>query len=161
MAHFEFGQGNQWWRQRSKHGRDTLFATPQLLLEAAMEYFVNTDGRKWYKREAIKSGLQAGQVIEIEMDTPYTWSGLCLYLQCGQEYFRSFRKNKERCTPDFLRVIAVIDEIIETQLLEGASVGSFNANIISRKLGLADKLETKNTTIIVEQPDAKEDDDDE
>ena len=30
---------NQFWKQRSKHGRDMLFASPTLLWEAACEYF--------------------------------------------------------------------------------------------------------------------------
>ena len=31
--------GNEGWRNRSKHGRDTLFAFPPLMWEAACEYF--------------------------------------------------------------------------------------------------------------------------
>ena len=32
-------KGNQFWKLRSKHGRDKLFTTPELLWEAACEYF--------------------------------------------------------------------------------------------------------------------------
>lgn len=31
--------GNQFWKRRSKHGRDKLFKTPDVLWEAACEYF--------------------------------------------------------------------------------------------------------------------------
>ena len=37
------------------------------------------------------------------------------------------------------------EETIETQQFEGACVGAFNANIIARKLGLADKQEVDHT----------------
>ena len=39
-------------------------------------------------------------------------------------------------------IIARIESVIETQQLEGATVGAFNANIIARKLGLAEKQES-------------------
>ncbi len=41
--------------------------------------------------------------------------------------------------PAFFEVITRADQIIDQHQFEGASVGAFNANIIARKLGLADK----------------------
>ncbi len=32
-------KNNKFWMLRSRHGRDTLFASPELLWEAATEYF--------------------------------------------------------------------------------------------------------------------------
>ena len=32
-------KNNQFWKLRSKHGRDTLFSSPELLWSAAYEYF--------------------------------------------------------------------------------------------------------------------------
>ena len=40
-------KGNQFWKLRSKHGRDKLFATPDLLWEAACEYFAYCDKHPW------------------------------------------------------------------------------------------------------------------
>jgi hypothetical protein len=131
-------RGNKFWKLRSKHGRDTLFATPDMLWEAACEYFTWCDKNPWKKQEAIKSGDNAGTLISVPTQRPYTMSGLCIYLDCNQAYFRQF---KERCGEDFSTVITRIEEIIETQQFEGAAVGAFNANIIARKLGLADKKE--------------------
>ena len=31
--------GNEFWKLRSKHGRDKLFQSPELLWDAAEEYF--------------------------------------------------------------------------------------------------------------------------
>jgi len=31
--------GNEFWKARSKHGRDKIFTTPEILWEAACEYF--------------------------------------------------------------------------------------------------------------------------
>lgn len=126
--------GNKFWQQRSKHGRDKLFESPELLWEAASEYFTNTDNRKWVKKDWV--GKDAYQV-ERETETPYTYSGLCLYLGTNRGYFSDF---KQTCSKDFSEVIMRIEEIMYTQKFEGASVGAFNANIISRELGLADKM---------------------
>jgi len=129
---------NQFWKLRSKHGRDTLFTTPDLLWEAACEYFEWCDKKPWNKNEAVKSGDKSGSIITVPTQRPYSLSGLCLYLGCNQAYFRQFN---ERCGEDFSTIITRIEEIIETQQFEGAVVGAFNANIIARKLGLADKKE--------------------
>lgn len=47
-------KGNKFWMLRSKHGRDKLFATPELLWEAACEYFQWCDENPWTTRKAIQ-----------------------------------------------------------------------------------------------------------
>lgn len=135
-------KNNQFWKLRSKHGRNLLFATPGLLWEAACEYFQWCDKHPWQKKEAIKSGKSTGEIIDVPTSRPYTLSGLCYYLGCTETYFRQFNTEDHK---DFSSVISSIEQVIETQQLEGAIVGAFNANIISRKLGLADKQEVNNT----------------
>lgn len=132
-------KGNQFWKLRSKHGRDLLFATPQLLWDAATEYFEYTDTRKWVKKDWVgKDALE----VERETDTPYTLTGLFLYLDCNVQYFKDFKErikeSEDELDKDFSTVISRIEQIIYTQKFEGAAVGAFNANIISRDLGLKD-----------------------
>jgi len=128
-------QGNQWWRLRAKHGRDKLFATPDLLWDAAVEYFEHTDKRKWKKKDWVgKDALE----VERESDTPYTISGLCLYLGVDRTFWNQFRAaNHDGFSP----IIQAIENIIYTQKFEGASVGAFNANIIARDLGLKEQAD--------------------
>jgi len=128
-------KGNQFWMLRSKHGRDKLFASPELLWKAAQEYFKHTDKRKWVKKDWVgKDALK----VERETETPYTISGMCLYFDCSREWWNEFKNSKHE---DFIQVITRIEQIIYTQKFEGAVVGAFNANIISRDLGLIDKSE--------------------
>lgn len=129
--------GNQWWRLRSKHGRDKLFETPELLWEAAVEYFTETDKRKWIRKDWV--GKDAMEV-ERECETPYTISGLCLYLDCSRDWFYKF---KESANKDFLYIITRIEQIMFSQKFEGAAVGAFKENLIARELGLAEKSENK------------------
>lgn len=146
--------GNQFWKLRSKHGRDKLFATPELLWEAACEYFEWCDRNPWLKKEAIKSGDLAGTVMDVPTERPYTITGLCIYLGVSSIYFIDFKNgliddlnndpNADTAKiKEYSRVIATIEEVIYTQKFEGAAVGAFNANIISRDLGLAEKKETE------------------
>lgn len=133
---------NQFWKLRSKHGRDKLFATPELMWEAATEYFEWVDSHKWEKTETTvkPNGID---VKTIPTERPYTITGLCIYLGCNSQYFKTFKAQLPKDEQDFNTIITRIEEIIYTQKFEGAAVGAFNANIIARDLGLSDKNETK------------------
>ncbi|WP_347174524.1 hypothetical protein [Parabacteroides goldsteinii] len=41
-------KNNQFWKLRSKHGRDILFSSPEFLWSAACEYFDWCDENPWY-----------------------------------------------------------------------------------------------------------------
>jgi hypothetical protein len=132
--------GNQFWKNRSKHGRDKLFESAKLLQAEAYKYFNWCDLHPWWKNEPIKSGERAGKVMKVAIARPYTLTGLCIYLNASANFWKEFRKNK-KLTEDFLVVIEDIEQVIYTQKFEGAAVGAFNANIISRDLGLIEKSE--------------------
>lgn len=135
-------KGNQFWKLRSKHGRDKLFESPDLLWESACEYFEWCDENPFIQIDF--KGKDAYKV-EIPRMRPYTIQGLCLYLDCNTVYFNHFEeslKSKDnKVDKGFSKVITRIRETIYQQKFEGASVGFFNANIIARDLGLADKKE--------------------
>lgn len=139
-------KGNKWWMNRAKHGRDRIFATPADLWEAACQYFIFTDQRKWNRVDYKGKNTER---IEIPTDTPYTITGLCLFLGVSKAFFRQFRascaQNPNPLMNDFSSVIEAIDNIIYTQKFEGAATGAFNANIISRDLGLIDKQSVEAT----------------
>lgn len=131
-------KGNQFWKQRSKHGRDKLFTDASLLWESACEYFEWCDKNPWISEKTKFKPISGEEIEKTPTARPYSMSGLCIYLGCGQGYFYEFKKN---CSKDLSDIITRIEEVIETQQFEGATVGAFNANIIARKLGLADKKE--------------------
>lgn len=136
--------GNQFWKLRSKHGRDKLFKTPDLLWEAACEYFQWCDENplKEEKLFSYQGIITSGDADKMRA---YTMSGLCLYLDCSESYFRSFKSTATEKEKDFLTVISKIERTIYTQKFTGAAADLLNANIIARDLGLTDKVENKNT----------------
>lgn len=125
-------KGNQFWKLRSKHGRDKLFATPELLWEAACEYF------QWCEENPLIEidfkGKDADRV-EIPKMRAFTLHGLCIYLDVSTGYFREFKKD---CTKDFVLVVTRIEEVIYEQKFTGSAAGFLNPNIIARDLGLKD-----------------------
>lgn len=155
-------KGNEFWKMRTKTGRNRLFAEPEALWEAACEYFQWCDEHPWTTRKATQKNVPVKVVkdkeivIENQQQTqqevtptsrPYSLMGMCVYLGASTNWWNEFRSaciNKR--DKDFLEVIARVEETIKTQQFEGACVGAFNANIIARTLGLADKQEVDHTT---------------
>lgn len=140
--------GNQFWKLRSKHGRDKLFGTPELMWEAACEYFESIDSDPYTKVEAktVNIGDYQSEIAlaKLPVMKPYTLQGLCRYLNCNTVYFNQFKENLKQTDPDyegFSQVLTRIREVIYEQKFSGAASGFFNANIIARDLGLSDKKE--------------------
>lgn len=131
--------GNQFWKQRSKHGRGKSFESPEALWESACEYFQWCEDNPWTKKDWVGKD---GDEVQRETPRPLTLSGLSLFLDCSEQTLRNY--GKEDTYKDFFEVITRIEQTIRTQKFEGAAVGVFNASIIARDLGLTDKVESKN-----------------
>jgi len=125
--------GNQFWKQRTKHGRDELFSTPEILWEACTEYLEWVDNNPLMASEVVKfQGV--GTLTDVPKMRAMTLSGLCLYLDIDEGTWRNY-SSKE----DFFSVTSRVNKIIRTQKFEGAAADLLNANIIARDLGLRDK----------------------
>lgn len=141
-------KGNQFWKLRTKHGRASLFSSAEILMGEIQKYFDWCDSHPFYKITPMSVGQGAGlgsviELVKTPIRRPYTWEGLCIYLNVGVGYFRQFKTQKE-CSPDISALIDLVGKMIHQQQFSGASIGEFNANIISRYLGLADKQINEN-----------------
>lgn len=132
-------QGNQFWKLRSKHGRDLIFSSPAVLWEACVEYFEATDQRVWVKKDWV--GKDA---VEVERKTiaPYTLSGLFVFLDIVPQTWKEYRERE-----GFSEITTRVEQIMFTQKFEGAAVGAFNASIIARDLSLKDNMEVKSENV--------------
>jgi hypothetical protein len=139
-------QGNRWWQLRSRHGRQKLFESPELLREAANEYFAWCEDNPLLETKAF---AHEGYVSnhEIPKKRVYQLVGFLRYVGASERYLHSFEKNiRDSNDPQlegFLEVLEYIRTCIHEQKFEGAASGFFNANLISRDLGLVDKRETE------------------
>ena len=132
---------NQFWKARSKHGRDKIFKTPEAMLEAAFDYF------EWVEANPLtKPIIYQGEISDKpeKLMRAMTIKGLCIFWGVNTFYLNDFVSNldlEKKVDKDFSQVVNTIKEIIETQKFEGASAGLLNPNIIARDLGLTDKKE--------------------
>lgn len=166
----KFIKENQFWLKRTKHGREKIFATPEILWDAICEYFrwVSDNPYQFTEQKRIgarkKKGRPAHPLQEIPHPRPFTMGGLCIFLDVTKTYFTDFRQanektiNSETATEeakklarDFSSVIAMSENVVTEQKFGGASVGIFNAQLISRDLGLIDRRELEHKGI----PDIK------
>jgi len=137
-----FKTGNQFWKARSTNGREKLFETPELLWDAACEYFTWCDENPLYESKAFAFQGDISLATLPKMRA-YTLDGLCLFLDCSPNYFRAF-KSQERIDKEiYVQVIERIERTIYNQKFTGAAADLLNPNIIARDLGLADKSEVK------------------
>jgi hypothetical protein len=128
--------GNEFWKLRSKHGRDKIFADPQAMWEAACDYF------QWCVDNPITQQNWVGKdgdEVERKLTRPFTLTALAVYFECDEQTLKNYGTKEEH--KDFFGVYTRISQIVRTQKFEGAAVGLFNANIIARDLGLSEKSE--------------------
>ena len=123
-------KGNSFWKLRSKHGRDKLFSSPDLLWDAACEYF------QWVEENPLleEKGFAFQGIVTKEKFSKMramTMSQLCFYLNCDESYFRVFKSTATKSDKDFLTVIHDIEQTIYNQKFQGASADLLNANIIA------------------------------
>lgn len=137
-------KGNQFWKLRSKHGRDKLFESPQLMWDAACEYFEWCEQNPLMMSEAkvVSGGKGEGSTIEI-IEVPkmraMTLEGLCRYLNCNTQYFKTFKAQLTEGEKDFNTVISEIEAVMFDQKFSGAAAGFLKENLIARHLGIQDK----------------------
>lgn len=148
--------GNEFWKLRSKHGRDKLFKTPKLLWKACEEYFQWCVNNPLIELEQTKNPGRPAKNGDGELEWPsptielpkmraFTIQGLCLYLNTNSQWFTEFERNikqkKTRQAKEFSVVCLRVREIIYNQKFTGAAAGFLNPVIIARDLGLRDKQE--------------------
>jgi hypothetical protein len=142
-------KNNQFWKLRSKHGRDKIFATPKLLWEAACEYFEWCEKNPLIEIDFKGSGARK---VNIPHMRPFTIQGLCLYVDCGVDFFRNFKNDLPEKDKDFLPIIEAIEQTIYNQKFSGAAAGFLNPNIIARDLGLKDSIDHTTKGDKIQQP---------
>lgn len=126
-------KGNQFWKLRSSHGRKPKFSNPEDLESACYAYFEQVEANPIMVETSTKNGI-----VKLARQRPFTVAGLCVFLDISEDTWANYKKDK-----DLIGVTTRIDQVMRSQKFEGASAGIFNANIIARDLGLADKQEVK------------------
>lgn len=130
--------GNQFWKLRSKHGRDAIFSTPDQLWEAACEYFETIENCK----EVVEVPHVKTGTVKVSHKQPFLKGDFALFVGFSRwEDIKGYQEKK-----DFAEIVTRIEQIIYSQKFRGAAIGIFNNNIIARDLGLKEQQEMDLTT---------------
>lgn len=146
-------KGNEYYKLRSKDGRDRIFKTPQDLLNACNEYFEWCLNNPLYESQVVKLAQpvinkktgekEFYQLAQVPHLRPFTLQGLCNYIDIAKKTFDAYGELKGFCT-----IVTRVRQIVYNQKFEGAASGFLKESIITRDLGLAEKLENKNNHIV-------------
>lgn len=130
--------GNEYWKLRSKDGRDRIFESPTDLLNACNEYFdfVQNNPLKEtvVQKRKISRDEENIELVEVPKMRPMTIQGICNFLDIAVRTWGTYREKE-----DFLPIITRAEQIIYNQKFEGAASGFLNPNIIARDLGLKEQ----------------------
>lgn len=144
-------KGNRFWEARSSHGRKPIFANPEQLWDACIQYFTWVEDNPLQEEKATQ--FQGAFVKDtVNKMRAMTIGGMCLFLGICEDTWDNYRKQD-----DFLGVTKQAEQVIRNQKFTGASADLLNANIIARDLGLVDKKEHDNkgtVTVVMTDKDA-------
>jgi hypothetical protein len=131
--------GNQFWKARTRHGRDKIFASADLLWEACCEYFQWVEDNPLWESKLFSYQGEISEGVAPKMRA-MTIDGLCLFLDIDVKTWANWRAQE-----DFFPVVTRAESVIRSQKFAGAAADLLNANIIARDLGLADKQDLTST----------------
>lgn len=135
-------------------GRPRKFRKPKDL-ETAFVYYLEERKERGVTWKETENGITGETIIDKEKikrkSYPISIRDFCVYLGVSRNWWNEL-------PPEFLGVKNKISDYIENHQLNGSLVGEFNANIVSRLLGLTDRIEHtgQTTTIIVNSEEEKQ-----
>lgn len=151
MSSNENNHKPDYWQSRKKLGRPKKIKSPKYLWELACDYFSHVSNNPIVVSFTVNVGEMVGKSFPSTRIRPFTWHGFEDYLFERGVIVRldDYKSNKGGAYAEFSDIITRVGNIIYSQKFEGAAVGLFKENLISRELGLVDKSSTE---LRVEQP---------
>ena len=102
-------------------GRPPIFETEQELADKFAAYKEWVKNNPIAKPELIKSGLLAGEVIQVKIPRPLSIAGFCVFAKIGRTTYYDMQKARK-----FPNTIAQIDDECFVQQSSCAQVGLYN-----------------------------------
>jgi hypothetical protein len=116
--------------------------TPEMLWELFKAYVQFEIDNPMYKVEYVG---REGKVVRTPLETPITFEGFECYLQDQDivDHLSNYSANTNGAYDSYLTIITRIRQNCFVHNFKGAAIGIFSPNLIARKLGLIEKVETK------------------
>lgn len=119
---------------------------PDTLLTVFLEYLTLMQSGVWKKSEVLKSGDNAGRIVTVPVTPPLTYQTFALFSGLTKDHLKDLASDE-----NLSETVTLIMSAIEGHQLEGAAIGAFNAGLIQRLQGLADKQDDEALTGAVKQ----------
>lgn len=136
----KFAKGNDLWMVAGKGGREKAFESPEALWKAYVEYSDWNEANPWQEAKLVP-GKNGHELKDVPLKRVKTVTAFCEYVGVTSSYFRAFKSQERKDKDAFITVINAIEDSITNQKFSGAVSGFFNASIISRDLGMVEKIE--------------------
>lgn len=150
----KFVKGNQLWQTVVlKRGVRPIITDAFDLWEKAIAYFNWCDNNPLSKSELVKHQGDAEE-FSVTLGRPYSMDALTIFIGVSGAYFRGRKAtltDKEADNTatteelELLDTIHLIESVVRNQRFDGAAVGIFKENLISRVDGYADNINQNNT----------------
>ena len=129
---------DHFWTAAPRGGRPHKFNSPLHIAQLATEYF------EWVESHPLKKEIvqfyMGEEVRAIQYARrPMTLEGLYLFIGCPYATWRAYRNGHNG--PEWMQIIRAVEDAVRQQKLEGALTGFFNAPLVGRLLGIAEKTE--------------------
>lgn len=115
-------------------GRPRKIESPERLEEFFIEYKVWASQNPWIKKDFIKSGEFAGQIVDLPTERPLTEWGFAVFIGISRKVLIEYGQR-----PEFRDTYARIKDEMTEQRVSGGLAGAFNANLVARIDGIAEK----------------------
>lgn len=127
-------------------GKHKYIESPEELWKLFEEYVMFEKKNPMFKTEYVG---KEGRPVTTALETPITFEGFECYLSEKGiiEDLGDYAKNKSERYTDYAPIITRIRKNCFVHNFKGASVGLFNANLIAKKLGLSEKIQTEQTIV--------------
>jgi hypothetical protein len=121
--------------------------TAEALWDKFLDYVKDNETDTMKRVELIKAGELAGVQKHCDLKVPLSIGGFCTFALINFQTFLNY-ESEEQTDKDLFEVTTRIHKIIETEQVNGANIGLYNANIVARINGLSDNVNVTTT----EQP---------
>jgi len=122
-------------------GQPRAIESPEKLWDLFLAYVQKQSENPWLKVDYV--GQKADKVI-VPLARPITMEGFECYLwdEGIAHGIDQYAANRDGRYPEYVSIIKLIRQNCFKQNFEGAAVGAFNANLIARKLGIRDQVDS-------------------
>lgn len=121
-------------------GRPLKIESPERLQELFDDYKKWASENPWIKKDFVKSGEFAGQLVDLPTERPLTEWGFAVFIGMSRDGLREYAKREE-----FSYIYAHIKDEMTEQKISGGLTGAYNPMLVSRIEGLVEKTDVNHS----------------